>query len=336
MQAKNTPPLVSIIIPTYNAKDLLANCLTSLSCLDYKNYETIIVDNGSTDGTPQFLSENFSNIKIIENNKNVGFAGACNIGYTHAHGDYILLLNNDTTVESNLLTEMVKLLEKDKTVGACQPKIMLMDQPEYFDSLGSYLSIYGFLIHHGLREKDCGQYDYEAEIFSTKGTCMLIRRSIIENVGLFDTDFFAYFEETDLCWRIWLAGYRVLYTPKTRILHKVGATSTKMDSSIFDFHGFKNRIASIIKNTGTRNLLIMLPLHILLTLCIMVYFIFRLRPKRSIDILRALMWNAKNIRMLMAKRRFIQKNIRKVKDDALTPKIMRKKSILYLISLAKV
>lgn len=313
---KNSP-LVSIIIVNWNGGKVFNKCLNSLSKIKYKNWELIVVDNGSVDGSEEFPYKIIRNkISLIRNKSNKGFAPANNQGASLAHGKYILLLNNDTIVTKDFLSILVNKMEKDDRIGILQPKILLMDKKEYLDNTGSFFTVIGFLQHQGFLEKDLGQYDHEQKVFSVKGACMLFRADLINKIGLFDNDFFSYFEESDFCWKAWLIGKKVLYYPKVFIYHKVGFTIRRLNVRDINFHYYKNRICSLIKNLEFKNLLFILPVHIIISLFISAFFFMRGNFKNSIMIFNALVWNIVNIDTTLKKRRKIQK-IRATSDREL-------------------
>src|SRR3990167_6216512 len=269
-------PLVSIVMANWNGGKVYEDTLISLSKISYPNWELIVVDNGSSDGTTDLsLNSKFriTNSKLIKNKTNLGFAPANNQGYKISKGKYILLLNNDTLVEKNFLEVMVEKMEKEADLGVLQPKIKMMDNPKILDNAGSFLTRIGFLHHWGFMKKDSRQYGREREVFSVKGACMFIRRSVVEKIGLFDGDFMSYFEESDFCWRAWLLGYRSIFYPRTFILHKVGFTIRRLDVGNLNWHYYKNRIASLIKNLGSANLLIILPAHLIVSFGISLAFL---------------------------------------------------------------
>ena len=323
----NVNPLVSIIVVNYNGKHFLKDCLTSILHASYPNMEIILVDNGSNDGSVEFVKNNFPNVKTIVNDKNLGFAKANNIGYHFANGEYILFLNNDTIVTKDFLTNLVKVLRSDSRIGACESKILLLDDPKKIDCVGSYLTPSGFLYHLGWGKPD--GYDKIIQIFSAKGVCMLFKREVLEQIGLFDEDFFAYFEETDLCWRVWLTGYQILFVPTSVVYHKVGGTSSKMPKSFIQFHSSKNKICSLIKNLETKNLLKILPIHLLF--CIGGIFIYLMKQKfwMSLVVVKAIFWNIKNLKKTLKKRLLVQRKIRKVSDALIMPIIMKKVNLKY-------
>lgn len=324
---KKKTPLVSIIIVSWNGGRVLQNCLQSLAKINYPKWELIFVDNGSTDGSPKSIksitgTKSIKRIEIIQNTSNLGFATANNQGYKKARGKYILLLNNDTTVLVDFLSKLVARMERDLLVGVVQPKIKLMDKPGYLDNAGSFFTRIGFLQHWGFLKKDNKEFDAEREIFSAKGACMLIRRSVVDEVGLFDDSFFSYFEESDFCWRVWLSGFEVIYYPQTTIYHKVGFTIRRLNVSHINYHYYKNRMRSLIKNLETPNLFIILIPHLLISLGISILFLIKLQFGNSFIVFRALYWNLFYLPSTWRKRRFVQAT-RKISDKRLFQKLAR-------------
>lgn len=308
MNAVKNTPLVSIIIVNWNGGDVMQECLVSLSGISYSNTELIIVDNGSIDGSENLVNKCwFKPYKVIKNSENLGFAPANNQGFKIAKGKYVLLLNNDTKVEKDFLTKLVYKMEISSQVGVLQPKILLMDNPEFLDNAGSFMTRIGFLYHWGFLQKDNKEFSKERQIFSAKGACMLIRKDVIDQLGLFDKDFFSYFEESDFCWRVWLLGYEVLFYPQARIYHKVGFTIRRLDVSKINFHYYKNRVCSLIKNLGVKNIFTVLLFHLIISLGIAVLFFVRLQPKNTLMIARALWWNILHLSDTLEKRKEIQK-----------------------------
>jgi len=291
-------PLVSIIIVNWNGGEVFRNCLKTLKALKFSDYELIIVDNGSSDGTQELAN--------IKNKNNLGFANGNNQGYEKSRGKYVWLLNNDTLVKPDILTKLVKYLDQNPDVGVVQPKIRIMDKPELLDNAGSFLTRSGFLEHWGYLQKDGPEYDKIRDIFSAKGACMLIRRSIIEKVGLFDPDFGSYFEETDFCWRVWLAGFKVQYCPISEISHKVGFTSKRMDPVGTNYASFRNRLCSLIKNLEYRNFYIIF-IHLFLIKVLGIYYLFRLQFDKSMMVWRAIGWNVSHLSDTLKKRKIVQR-----------------------------
>ena len=204
-----------------------------------------------------------------------------------------------------------------------------MDYPDKLDSVGAYLTNTGFLYHYGYFQKNKKKYDSVHELYTAKGACMMVRLDVIQKIGLFDADFFAYFEESDFCHRIWLSGGKVMYAPKSVIYHKVGGTSNLMDNSFIQFHSFKNRINSYMKNLGTLELLKILPVHLLLCEIAAIGFI----PKGRIDLFfginKAIYWNITNLKKTLEKRRKVQKIIRKIPDRSFIKYIKKNPGVRY-------
>lgn len=325
---KRSMSLVSVIIVNWNGGGVLRDCLESLSKVRYPNWELVVVDNGSTDESLVLIRKlkvksQKLKVKVVRNKENVGFARANNQGLKMTKGEYILLLNNDTKVEEDLLGKMVEKMEGEKDLGVVQPKIMMMDNPGYLDNAGSFLTWIGFLDHWGFGRKDGEEFSEEKEIFSAKGACMLIRREVVEKVGLFDEDYVSYFEESDFCWRVWLGGYRVLFFPKVKIFHKVGFTIKRMDVWGNNFHYYKNRICSLLKNLEVPNLLVILPLHLVVSMGIAMAFALRGHLRNSLIVFKAMWWNLVSIPSTLRKRREVVK-IRVVGDREIFAKLMRR------------
>lgn len=329
--------LVSIIIVNWNGRRFLRDCFTSIDKQFYKNIEVIFVDNASKDDSVAFIKKNFPKTKIIINKKNLGFAEANNIGYRKAKGEYILFLNNDTRVTKNFLRELVKLLEADKNTAGAQSKILLMDDPHRLDSVGAFLTKTGFLYHYGIAKKDSPKYNEQIELYSAKGACMIFKREVLEKIKvdgeIFDSRYFAYFEETDMCHRVWLAGYKIVFAPKSVIYHKMGGTSTNLNNSFVQYHSFKNRINSYIKNLSLEHLLKILPLHILMCEAFAVFSLLRFKLQLFLSIQKAIAWNFCEISTTLFKRKFIQTKIRKFADENFFQTIVRDVKISYYLYL---
>jgi len=327
-------PLVSIIIANWNGGKIWDNCLKSLSKIKYPNWELIVVDNNSTDGSGDYsqdLKYKIKKTKLIKNKENLGFAPANNQGYEVSRGKYVLLLNNDTLVDSSLLNVLVNKMEKDLSVGVIQPKIKMMDNPSYLDNAGSFMTRTGFLQHWGFGEKDSKQFNKEKEVFSAKGACMFIRRKIIQKVGLFDPVFMSYMEDSDFCWKTWLIGYKVIYYPETYILHKVGMSSKRMNQIAINYHSFKNRIRSLVKNLNFFNLFILLVPHIVILIFIGCYYLFKFQFQKANMIFRAIIWNIIHLPSTLKERKKIQA-LRKQSDSQIFKMGMKRMSFKEMFS----
>lgn len=241
-------PEVSIIIVNYNGLKWLEGCFSSLQNQTYQNFEVIFVDNCSLDSSVSFVRENYPKTSIIQNKENYGFATGNNLGYKVAQGKYILLLNNDTLLENDYLENFVKVFVDYPKCGMAQSKLLLMSDKNLVDSAGSFWTSSTFLNHYGYLKKDNTDYSLCYPVFSAKGASLLIKREVLDVIGLFDDDFWCYYEDTDLCHRSWLAGYEVWYYPKAVCYHNLGSTSSLFDRGDILFHSFKNKYLSFVKN----------------------------------------------------------------------------------------
>jgi len=318
-------PLVSVIVVNYNGKGFLDRCLSSLLLTDYSNFEVILVDNGSSDGSADFVKDRFGHdprLKTIRNTVNLGFAEANNIGIRRTHGKYVALLNNDTLVDKRWLSELTKAMENDVSIAAAQSKLLLMDQPTRYDCAGGFMDYSGVVYARGRFAPDKGQYEKAEEIFTCIGAAMIVRREVLRKVGLFDSTYFFYYEEIDLCWRIRLAGYKVVYVPSSVVYHKGGGSVPKGTSQQIFFQVYllnRNSITTLLKNYDIQNIFAHLMPWLLLEVRITVSA--GLRGYRRSNVLyflassKAILWNLENLRSIWKKRLYVQKNVRRVRDS---------------------
>jgi hypothetical protein len=324
-------PQVSIIILTYARQlEYIKKCLQSFKKVNFNSYEIIVVDNASDDNTTAFIKKHFPNVKIIKNKKNFGFCEGNNIGLKNAKGELILFLNNDTEVAANFLDPLVSVLEKNTTVGVVQPKIRQMLEREKLDACASFLTNTGLLYHFGYSQnQSIKKYNKKMFMYSAKGAGFMTRKSLIKKIGLFDSDYFAYFEETDFCHRVWLSGYSVEYTPASEIFHLGGAEFKGTTPPNIQFNSYKNRICTYIKNLGTWELLKILPVHVLT--CLIGAAVYLAIGKFSISkgIINAIFWNITHLKQTLKKRKYVQSKIRKVSDRNFIKKVKHNPSFSY-------
>lgn len=325
--------LVSIIIVNYNGAQFinaLCNCLLSLT---YSSFEVIFVDNNSTDDSLLMFKKKFPTGIIVENSENSGFAGGNNLGFQKSQGEFILLLNNDTTFGSALLTDMLAVYRSIDNCGALQPKIRLMDEPEKMDSCGSFWTSSGFLYHYGHRKNHLlDKYSSRKQIYSVKGVCLLTDRKCIELVGLFDNDYWCYFEETDFCHRLLLAGKECWYSPEPQIFHSVGGTSSSQKQAIVQFHSFKNRLNSYIKNLGFKMFVRILPIYLLLNFGWICKLLLKGEFRLAAAPILAIFWNLKNMKETLKKRSQVQLHLRVKSDKEIFSKITLNPPIHYYLA----
>jgi len=211
-------PLVSVIVLNYNAGELLLNCIESIKKSAYKNLEIIVVDNISTDKSQKICKEKYPDIKLIQNDENFGYCEGNNIGIREAKGDYIIILNPDTIVESSWIEELISAYNKFGE-GLYQPKILSLNEKQVLQSTGNMLHIFGFGFAKDKGRKD-GEGDEEIKkIGYASGTCLFTSRNVLDKVGLLDSFLFLYHDDLDLGWRASQIGINSYYVPKSKIYH---------------------------------------------------------------------------------------------------------------------
>lgn len=299
-------PLVSVLIINWNGEKILPECLKTILNQEYKNIEVIVVDNNSSDNSVAVIKQ-FKQVKIIKSSQNLGFAGGNNLGVTKAKGKYVLLLNTDTNVPKDFLKKLVDVIENDDAIGVVQPKILYEDKT--INSLGGYLTTTGFLYYPGYGKMDTlAEYKKQKKVFTAFGACMLVRKEVIDTVGLFDDDYFMYFEETDFCMRVWLAGWQIVCVPKTYINHKGAVSSKKFGMERIYFHSFKNRICTYIKNLDGLSLLTILPLHLAICEGISFVYLFTGKAPYFLAVQKSIFWNIAHFSKTLQKRKKILRN----------------------------
>ena len=210
-------PLISVVILNWNGKDCLSPCIRSVREQSYPNLEVLVVDNASTDSSLEDIRLD-PGLRLMINPKNLGYGGGNNRGIEAAKGEYIFVLNNDTEMEKECVALLWNCMEEDEKIGTTTPKILLYDRRDRIDAAG--LTIYpdGLSIGRGHSEPQA-EYSQREEVFSGSGCASLFRREMLDEIGLFDEDFFAYAEDTDLGWRARLAGWKAYYVPEAVVYH---------------------------------------------------------------------------------------------------------------------
>ena len=211
-------PLVSVIVLNYNAGELLLNCIESIKKSAYKNLEIIVVDNISTDKSQRICKEKYPDIKLIQNDENFGYCEGNNIGIREAKGDYIIILNPDTIVESNWIEELISAYNKFGE-GLYQPKHLSLNEKTVYMSAGNMLNIFGFGYAREKGNRDENQFNKIEEIGYASGTCLFTSSAVLKKVGLFDPFIFLYHDDLDLGWRASQLGIKSYYVPTSLIYH---------------------------------------------------------------------------------------------------------------------
>lgn len=251
-------PAVSVIVVNLNRRDLLARCLESLWKETHSDFEVVVVDNGSTDGSPELpQSIREPRLRIVPLSTNKGFAGGCNAGIAQARGRYIATLNNDAEAESQWLDELVGAMESSASVGMCASKILSHGDRKRIDKVGHLIYLDGLNHGRGSGERNLGQFEKREEVLFPDAAAALYRRDMLDVIGLFDERFFAYGDDADLGLRGRLAGWTCLYVPTAVVYHVHSATAGEF-SPLKAFLIERNRIWVAVK-TFPFSLLVMSP-----------------------------------------------------------------------------
>ena len=295
--------MISIIITNYNGKRFLEECLSSIASQTFSDYETILVDNASRDGSVVFVKERYPWIRIIEKSENLGFAGGTNAGIREAKGEYILTLNNDTRLEPEFLEEMIAAIRTDEQVGMVAPKMLLMDGR--INATGMCISRSGAAWNRGMFEEDAGQYDLAERMIGACAGAALYRRELFDEIGLFDEDFFLYHEDVDLSFRAFLAGWDCLYWPEAVVWH-VNSGTLGFESENCVYYGNRNIIWFVVKSYPTWLLVSSLPWIIGRNVGVVFYYLmhgkFRVALKAKMDAIYGLANSGKKRKNLRIER----------------------------------
>lgn len=242
-------PLASIIIPNLNGRHHLDDCLNSLRRQTFTDFEVILADNGSTDGTQSYVREQFPEVRLLELGHNRGFTGACNAGWEASRGEIVILLNNDTEADPDWLSEIVSAFERHPEIGIVACKMLLFDRRDHFHTAGDIYRVDGIPGNRGVWQQDVGQYDTAEYVFSACGGGASYRRTMLDEIGFLDDDFFFSCEDVDLAWRAQLAGWKTLYVPTAVLYHKLKASAGT--GPISSYHDGRNFLYVIWKNYPT-------------------------------------------------------------------------------------
>lgn len=253
MSKKKSRPLFSIIIVTWNALDHLKRFLPKVVGTDHPSFEIIIAENASEDDSVAWVQDNYPDVQIASLDKNYGYCGGNNRAAMVANGEILIFLNNDAKPQSNWLDGLEESFRNSKT-GIVQPKILSVEQPQFFEyagAAGGFLDKLGYPFCRGRIfdhvEIDAGQYDESSKIFWASGAALAIRRELFEESGGFDEDFEFHMEEIDLCWRVQKMGYDVIYQPDSVVYH-LGGGSLPMGNPRKVFYNYRNNLIMLTKN----------------------------------------------------------------------------------------
>lgn len=247
-------PFFSVIILNWNGRHLLGECLESVLSQDFRDFETIVVDNGSTDGSVDLLQERWGGqIRVVALSSNIGFAGGNNAGVRIAGGRYVVLLNNDTAVDPGWLSALSGAIRRHPDAGMFTPKILNYYRRDEIDNTGHVIYPDGLARGRHRLEKDDGRFDEEGEALWPSGCAGVYRRNMLDEIGLLDESFFAYGEDVDLGLRAKWAGWKCIYVPRAVVYHKYSAT-TGIYSPQKAFLVERNRLWILFKNFPCREI----------------------------------------------------------------------------------
>ena len=255
---------VKIVILNWNGRAHLERFLPSVVAHSGEA-SVVVADNGSNDDSVLFLREHYPQVELLQLDQNYGFAEGYNRALSRIEADCYVLLNSDVEVEEGWLNPLVARLAADEKVAALAPKIISYERKsdfEYAGAAGGFIDCFGYPFCRGrildTIEKDQGQYDTAREVFWASGACMVVRADLFHKLGGFDGDFFAHMEEIDLCWRMQLAGYRVMVEPRSRVFHLGGGTLPN-NSARKLYLNYRNNLSMLFKNLSRRSLLPVCP-----------------------------------------------------------------------------
>lgn len=324
---------VSVILLNFNGKSYLKGCLDSLKRQTYREVDVIFVDNASTDGSVEYVKQNFPWVRVIANSNNVGFAEGNNIGVKYTNADYLVFLNCDTEVDPKWLELLIEKAESADDIAICGSKILDMQQKQMLQEVGGLCDVFGFSLSRGMGEIDKHQYDEVFETFYVSGASLLVKRQVADQIGLFDPQYFFNQEDVDVCWRAHLAGYKVVVNPLSVVYHKgggsaegaPGASANKtgyVTSAWRRYYAERNIIRTLLKNYSYLTLIKLLPKFFFLYFLEFTLYAVTGRLNVAKAYLNALWWNLANLKNTWSYRREVQK-LRVVHDEEIQKKMIR-------------
>lgn len=306
-----------MLVLNYNGVRFLDDCFRSLEKLDYPDYEVVLIDNASSDGSVEYVRHNFPWVRLVAYKHNYGFCEGYNQSIQYAEGEYLAFLNNDTVVDPNWLTELVTAAYEHQA-DICGSKILLYDEPQLINHIGAKITPIGSGYDLGFGMKDSKTNSSQKPVFiaAACGAAMLIKKETFLKLGGFDPDYFAYSEDLDLCWRAWLQGYRVMHIPSSVIYHRFGGSWGSRHASSRIFLGQKNRLANIIKNFEFINVVKGLAISLVYDMVRIALFLVTRELKNILALARGTFCFIKQLPKTLRKRKSIQRS-RQVSDKKL-------------------
>lgn len=293
--SNNREPLVSLVIFNWNGKHLISKFLPKVIKEVDPPTEVILLDNGSTDGSVEYVMENYPNVTILREDKNYGTAEGSNIAARYCKGKFILFLGNDQYITRDSIKNMIHIFEQDERVGAITGKTLRVDhegKPDgKIDQLGFLIDKYGLPYAIAYNHPDSPIFNKPFEVFFCGGSGMMVRRDLFAKFGGFDPLYFVLQEDYDFCWRLKLFGYKTIAQPKALIYHRVSSTTSKFGRAKIRYLSERNMMTTFIKNRTTKYLIKNLPRYLGMLIMEILFFLMSLRPKLAIADMKALIWN---------------------------------------------
>ncbi|MBU2465062.1 MAG: glycosyltransferase family 2 protein [Bacteroidetes bacterium] len=304
-------PKVAVVILNFNGKFFLERFLPNVIAYSSEVAELVIADNASTDDSVSFLQSHYPEIRLIENAGNFGFSTGYNLALKQIEADYYVLLNSDIEVTPHWIEPVIALMESDKQIAACQPKIRSLEQPAFFEYAGAgggFIDKFGYPFCRGRLfqqvEEDNGQYDDDMEVFWASGACMFVRADLYHQYGGLDDSFFAHMEEIDFCWRMKNQGYKIMYTGKSAVYHIGGGTLPKK-SYRKTYLNFRNNLSLLYKNLPQDQLVKIILLRLFLDGVASLKFLFQAGLADFFAVMRAHLHFYRKLPQLRKKRSMI-------------------------------
>jgi GT2 family glycosyltransferase len=298
----------AVVILNWNGRKFLEKFLAGVIACSGNDAEIVIADNNSGDDSIEFMRQTYPGIRVIQLDKNHGFAQGYNLALKQVQADIYILLNSDIEVTENWIRPVLNLMQTDSSIAACQPKIRSFKEPEKFEyagAAGGFIDKYGYPFCQGRLfqsiENDQGQYDRAREVFWATGACMFVRSEVFHQLGGFDDDFFAHMEEIDFCWRAKNLGYKVMYCPGSTIFHIGGGTLHKKNPKK-TYLNIRNNIIMLYKNLEPERLHRVLAARMVLDYVAAVKFLFDGGFRDMAAVIQAHFYFWKNLSRLRKKR----------------------------------
>ncbi|MGI4750231.1 MAG: glycosyltransferase family 2 protein, partial [Janthinobacterium lividum] len=286
-------PKVAVVILNWNGLKYLQTYLPSVAASLYPNLEIILGDNGSTDGSVEFVRANFPSVKTVLNDQNYGFTGGYNRVLSQVQADYFILLNSDVEVVPNWIEPVITLMESDELIAAAAPKILSWQEKNKFEhagAAGGFIDTFGYPFCRGRIffeiEEDRGQYDQTIEVLWASGAALFIKQKYWELSGGFDERFFAHMEEIDLCWRLKNMGLKVMYCAESTVYHLGGGT-LDAENPYKTYLNFRNNLLLLQKNLWLRKSVFIIPMRFVLDFVTLVRFLSEGKRKDAAAISKA-------------------------------------------------